>query len=96
MPMSDKFEFEFIDEGAMEFVARGRKSEVSPALVNALKSMPKGKAVKLTALRIDLKADNAKTEKARVGATIRKAASLAGVKVGIRWATDGTPQAVRV
>ena len=92
--MSD-FEFEFIDEGSMEFTQRGRKSNVPPALVQAIKTMPKGKGVRLSALKIDVKAKTAKTDKARVGATIRSASKQANVKVQILWSPDGVPQIVR-
>ena len=89
------FEFEFIDEGSMEFTQRGRKSNVPPALVKAIKEMPKGKGVRLSALKIDISAKTAKTDKARVGATIRSASKHANVKVQILWSPDGVPQIVR-
>jgi hypothetical protein len=92
---NDMADYEFIDEGDMQFVPRGRKSNVPEALVKAFTTLPKGKACKLTALKVDLKAVNAKTEKARVSAVIRQGAKQAGMAVSIHWAVDGTPQAVR-
>jgi hypothetical protein len=49
----------------------------------------------LNSLAVDLKAKDAKTAKARVGAVIRSAAKQAGVTVTIHWSTTGIPQAVR-
>lgn len=89
------FEFEFIDEGSMEFVQRGRKSNVPPALIDALAKMPKGKAVRLTGMKVNVKAPTVKTDKARVGATIRSASAQAKVKVQILWSPDGVPQVVK-
>jgi hypothetical protein len=88
-------DIQIIGEDELEFVPRGRKSTVSPELVDALKKLPKGKAAKLTGMKINPKAETAKTDKARVGATIRSAATQAKVTVRIFWATDGTPQVVR-
>jgi hypothetical protein len=89
------FEFEFIDEGSMEFTQRGRKSNVPPALVQAIKDMPKGKGVRLSALKVNVKSATVKTDKARIGATIRSASVQAKVKVQILWSPDGVPQIVR-
>ena len=86
---------EVINESEMEFVSRGRKSNVSPELVNAIKTMPKGKACKLTGMKVDIKKANAKTEKARISATIRQASKQAGTPVVIRWSADGTPQVIK-
>jgi hypothetical protein len=90
--MSD---YEFIEEGDMEFTPRGRKSNVPPALVAALGKLTKGKALLLNSLAVDLKAKDAKTAKARVGAVIRSAAKQANVAVTIHWSSTGIPQAVR-
>jgi len=87
-------EFEFIDEGDMEFIPRGRKSNVPPELVAMLLKFPKGKACRVVALKLDPKAKTFKTDKARVGATIRSAGKQASVKVRIAWASDGTPMIV--
>ena len=90
-----EFEFEFIDEGSMEFTQRGRKSNVPPALVKAIKEMPKGKGARLSAFKVDVKSKTAKTDKARIGATIRAASKQANVKVQSLWSPDGVPQIVR-
>lgn len=85
-------DFSFIDEGDMEFTPRGRKSNVPKELVDAIRKMPKGKAIVLTAYTVKPNTDTAKTERARVGATIRSASAQAGVKVSIRWSSAGVPQ----
>ena len=84
--------FEFIDEGDMEFVPRGRKSNVSPELVKALTSLKKGQACKLTGMKVDLKLANAKTEKARISQQSAKRQSRQKLQSSIRWSGDGTPQ----
>jgi hypothetical protein len=90
--MSD---YEFIEEGDMEFVPRGRKSNVPPELVAALGKLTLGKALKIKPLTVDLKGKHAKSEKSRIGAIIRSAAKQAEVIVTIHWSSEGTPQAVR-
>ena len=88
-------DFSFIDEGDMEFTPRGRKSNVPQELVDAIRKMPKGKALVLSAYKVNTKAETAKTDRARVGATIRSASAQAGVKVAIRWSPTGVPQVVK-
>lgn len=89
-------DFEFIDESDVESVKRGRKSTVPTELVKALATVPKGKAVKLTALAGDVtNAEAYKAHKASTSATIRSAGKQAGVKVAISWSRAGVPQ-VRV
>lgn len=85
-------EFEFIDENDIEAVRRGRKSNVSAELVEALRTMPKGKAVKVKGLSVDPKSEDFKNDKATASATIRTAGRLAGVKVSISWSPEGIPQ----
>lgn len=84
--------FEFIDESAMEFTPRGRKSNVAPELVKALGNLPKGKALRLTGFTVSPNTDTAKTDRARISATIRSAAKMAGVEVSIKWSPAGVPQ----
>lgn len=79
----------------MEFTQRGRKSNVPPALVKAIQEMPKGKGVRLTSMKVNPKAATVKTDKARIGATIRSASVQAKVKVQILWSPDGVPQIVK-
>ena len=88
-------DFEFIDENEMEFTPRGRKSTVPKELVDAIRKMPKGKVLRLTAFTVNPKADTAKADKARVGAIIRSASAQAGVKVSIRWSSAGVPQVAK-
>jgi hypothetical protein len=85
-------EFEFIDENEIEAVRRGRKSNVSAELVEAFRTMPKGKAVKVKGLSVDPKSEDFKNDKATASATIRTAGRLAGVKVSISWSPEGIPQ----
>jgi hypothetical protein len=88
-------DIQIIGEDELSFVPRGRKTTVSPELVKALASLPKGKAARLVSLTVAPNDPDAKAAKARVGAQIRAAAKAAGVKVGILWSPDGVPQVVR-
>jgi hypothetical protein len=85
-------DFEFIDENEIEGVKRGRKTTVPTELVEAIRSMPKGKAVKVKDYKLDPTSEDYRNEKANVSSTIRKAGELAGVKVSITWTLDGVPQ----
>ena len=81
--MSD---YEFIEEGDMEFIPRGRKSNVPPALVAALGKLTKGKALLLNSLAVDLKAKDAKTAKARVRLFPRRSLQSAfGKRINYLW-----------
>lgn len=92
----DDNEFEFIDSSEIEFVRRGRKSNIDPTLVAKLSTLPKGKAVALTSLRQDPKAQTYKTDKARVSSQIRTACQSAGLdSFRILWSPQGVPQVVR-
>lgn len=90
--MADKYQI--IDESALEFVQRGRKSNADPELVDALRKLTKGKALALPSEQVDMSspAEVVKTEKARISANLRSAGKLAGVKVAIRWSPVGVPQ----
>ena len=85
-------DFEFIDENDIQAVRRGRKTNADATLVKALGEMPKGKAIRLTALRQDPTSPEYKNDKATASASIRTAGKLAGVKVSISWSPDGVPQ----
>lgn len=85
-------DFEFIDEGDMENVRRGRKSTVPQELVDALRAIPKGKVLAITAFTLDPKAEDYKNAKASTSAVIRSAGKQAGVKVSIAWSPKGFPQ----
>ena len=87
-------DFEVVSEDALEFSKRGRKSQVNPALVEAIGKLRKGQALKLSGMKVDLTSPKAKTEKARHSATIRQAGRQAGKKVAIRWSTSGVPQVI--
>jgi hypothetical protein len=90
--MADKYQI--IDESALEFVQRGRKSNADPELVDALRKLTKGKALAVASEKVDMTspAEVVKTEKARVSANLRSAGKLAGVKVAIRWSPAGVPK----
>lgn len=85
-------DFEIIDEADIVSVARGRKSQVDPALVNALKGLPTGKAVRITAMKVDPKSEDFKNLKATKSAQIRNCAKSAGLEAKISWSPDGIPQ----
>ena len=91
--MSD---FEIMDSGDAEFVRRGRKANIDPALVTALGKLAKGKAMALKSLAVDPRATTFANDKARIASQIRTACKLAGV-VGYRilWSPAGIPQVVR-
>lgn len=88
-------DIQIIGSEEVEFVPRGRKTTVSPELVKALASLPKGKAARLTSLAVSPASPDAKKEKARVGAQVRAAAKAAKVSVSILWSPEGVPQVVR-
>jgi len=90
--MSDKYQI--IDETALEFVQRGRKSNADPELVDALRKLTKGKALAIASQKVDMKAEAliVKTEKARISAGLRQAVKLADVTIAIRWSPSGVPQ----
>ena len=85
-------DFEFIDESAIEAVSRGRKSNVPTELVEALRKLPKGKAIAIKVFACDPTSADYKNDKASVSATIRSAGKQAGVKVSIGWSPAGVPQ----
>jgi hypothetical protein len=88
-----KIDFEIIDEADVEFVRRGRKSSVSPELVEMLKKLPKGKTAKITSMAGNPKNEKEyTTHKARISATLRSAGKQAGKKVKITWTPSGVPQ----
>lgn len=86
-------DFEFINSDEIEFVKRGRKSNVDPKLVTMLSQLPKGKAVAISSLKVDPKADNFRTEKARISSQIRTACRQANLdQFRILWTPNGVPQ----
>lgn len=86
-------DFEFIDESDIEAVSRGRKSNVSPELVEAFAKLPVGKAIKVASLAGDTSdIEGYKAHKATASATLRSAGKQAGVTVRIAWSPAGVPQ----
>lgn len=91
-------EFEFIEDGDMEFAKRGRQPVVNVALRDALAQFakaPKGKRLALKGLALDVKADDYKVAKARVSAVIRSHAKMVGLTVTVAWSLTGVPTVVR-
>lgn len=89
-------DFDYIDVDTVQFVKRGRKASLDQKLVDALKAIPKGKAIALQSLKQDPKAATYATDKARIASSIRtacKAAGLTGYR--ILWSPQGVPQVVR-
>ena len=94
MPKSE--ETEFLDASEIEFVRRGRKSNIDPDLVNLLARLPKGKAVALNSLRQDPTHPDYAGIKSRISAQVRSACKSAGLTDhSIRWSPSGVPQVVR-
>ena len=85
-------DFEFIDEGDIEGVKRGRKSQVPQELVEAFKALKAGQAIRLTAFSQDPADPDYKNLKATASSTIRQAGTQAGVKTKIAWSPAGVPQ----
>ena len=91
--MSD---FEIMDSGDAEYVRRGRKAHVDQKLVDALAKLPKGKAIALTSLAQNPKADTFANDKARIASQVRTACRLANIQgYRILWSPAGVPQVVR-
>lgn len=88
-------DFEFIDETDIQSVKRGRKSSADPALVEALRKLPTGKAVVVKTLALDTTDPDYKANKATVSAQIRSAGTQAGVEVSIAFTPAGVPQVKR-
>lgn len=88
-------DFEFIDEGDIEGVKRGRKSQVPQELIDLFKAMPVGKAVKLTAYAGNPSDPDYKTHKQNASTVIRQAGKSAGIETKISWSPAGVPQVSR-
>lgn len=97
---TEKMNFEFIEESEIESVKRGRKAVVIPEMVQFLAKAKVGQNVKLNGLALGetfATAEEKKTAKASVSATIRNQAKIAGWnKVRIVWTIENIPVAKRV
>ena len=90
-----KDDFEIINADDISFVKRGRKALVNAELVEALKTLQKGKAMALKSLIVDPKATNFANEKARIASQIRTACREANlINFSILWSPQGVPQVV--
>lgn len=93
---NEKNEYEYIDADAVSYVRRGRKASVDAALVDALRKLPKGRAIALNSLRQDPASDKYAADKARTASAIRTACKAAGLDgFRILWTPTGVPQVVR-
>lgn len=96
----EEMDFEFINESEIESVKRGRKAVVIPELVQFLAKAKVGQNVKLNKLALVgefATAEDKKTAKASVSATIRNQSKIAGWnKVRIVWTIENVPVAKRV
>ena len=88
MAKSDDFDFEIVNENELSFAKRGRKSQVDPALAQAIAKLTAGKVLAIRSMKIDPKD---KAAKARVLASLRSAGASVGVKVSVRFTVDGIP-----
>lgn len=85
--------FEEIEENEIESVRRGRKSNVDPALIDALRTLKPGKAIRIPSAGLDPTAPTYRTDKARVSASLRTAMRLAGhSEFSIIFSPEGVPQ----
>lgn len=85
---NDNF-FDEIPEGDVPKSGKGRKPNPQTKMIaDRLVSVKAGKALAIPGLAIDLNGKNSdeiKRETARIGAIIRSAARLAGVKISVIW-----------
>ena len=98
MSKPNENEFEFVDASAVEFVRRGRKSNVDQKVVEQLAKLPKGKALILSGMKQNPNADTYANDKSRISGQIRTACGLAGIaksEFRILWTPTGVPQVVR-
>lgn len=93
--MSGKFKIQKIDAASIKSTPRGRKSNADPEFVSALRGAAAGTAFIIPEYALNPKADNYKTEKARVSAMIRSAVKAAGHSgCSVKFTPDGIPQLV--
>lgn len=96
--MANKPEDKFliVDAQSIQYVKRGRKASVDSELVEALRSLPVGKAMALVTLKQDPDAATYANDKSRIASSIRTACKTAGL-TGFRilWSPQGVPQVVR-
>lgn len=92
--MFDDDDFEVIPSENVERSARGRKPSTAAVKIAAvLATLKPGQTVVLKGLKVDLNGNDAGKQKARVAATIRSAARMAGLTVKIAFRpSDGAPQ----
>jgi len=91
----NEWDFEEIEESEIQSVPRGRKSEVDPALVEGLRNLKAGKAIRIPSKKLDVKSVNYKTQKAALSAQLRAACRAAGWEPSITFSPDGVPQVKR-
>jgi hypothetical protein len=85
-------DFEIVDPTKIEFVRRGRKTNLDPKVLNAVKGLAKGQTLAIRMLAVDPASPDFRNEKAKVSAQIRKACENAGHKKHrINWTAQGVP-----
>ena len=89
-----QYAVDVIEGDAVETLPRGRRSEHDPVFVDALRTVPVGKAGRLTSMAVD--PTNA-AAKAKVASIIRKHAEIAwgDGACKVNWTAQGVPQATR-
>lgn len=91
----NEWDFEEIEESEIQSVPRGRKSEVDPALVEGLRNLKIGKAIRIPSKQLNVKDGKYKTAKAALSAQLRAACRAAGWEPSITFSPDGVPQVKR-
>ena len=93
MANSNSWDFEIIEANQVTRVSRGRKSNVDPRLIEGLRTLTAGKAVRLPQQALDPKSPDYRKDKARVSASLRSACRSAGHQnFSIEFSPEGVPQ----
>lgn len=88
-------DFEIISADEVERTPRGRKPNPETLkLAQALGNVKPGQAIRIQSMAVNVKDQNVKAEKARIGSAIRTAAAMANQNVKIHWSATGIPQVV--
>jgi len=89
-----KWTFEVIDADEVQSVPRGRKSNIDPTLVDALRSVKAGQAIRIPSEQCDPTSPDYRKEKARVSAMLRSGMKAAGRTGSIVFTPEGVPQII--
>lgn len=91
----DEFQFDIIDEAEIVSVSRGRQSSVPQELIDGLRNLKTGKAIRIPSKQLDPKASDYRNAKAALSAQLRAAARAAGFEPAITFSPEGVPQIKR-